>query len=62
MNKHTALLHLCLGMIALASCTGKLTSLVPDTPSKAPDYFCRVGLMAASPGDLSAPGLLIKIK
>ena len=33
-------LHLCLGMIALASCTGKLTSLVPDTPSKAPDYFC----------------------
>lgn len=33
-------LHLCLGMIALASCTGKLTSLVPDTSSKAPDYFC----------------------
>lgn len=33
-------LHLCLDMIALASCTGKLTSLVPDTPSKAPDYFC----------------------
>ena len=35
-----SILHLCIGMIALASCTGKLTSLVPDTPSKAPDYFC----------------------
>ena len=35
-----SLLHLCMGGIALASCTSKLTSLVPDTPSKAPDYFC----------------------
>ena len=35
-----SILHLCMGVIALASCNGKLTSLVPDTPSKAPNYFC----------------------
>ena len=40
MRRRRSILHLCIGIIALASCTGKMVSLVPDSPSKAPDYFC----------------------
>lgn len=38
--KSSTFFLLCLCLFALAGCTGKMASLVPDTASNAPDYFC----------------------
>ena len=37
-----SVLNLCLGVLTLAGCSSEqsLKSLIPDTPSAAPDYFC----------------------
>lgn len=44
----TKLAGLCLGVLALASCSSgqPMKSLVPDTPSAAPDYLCTWNLQA----------------